>query len=145
MAYYMAARRGIDSLMDRSLPQPAILSPEILQSAIKGLMALHELELDETFCLVSGSKASHSCSSSSCPSRDATGSRVSDADKKAFDQIKASSQSGTKVLQVLSSSGIHQDNSYGFCESCVRGWEAEHAEVRKRVWDALPNVFGLED
>ena len=145
MAYHMGARRGVDSLMDRSLPQSAILSPEILQSAIKGLMALHELELNETFCLVLGSKTSHPCASPSCPSRDATGQRVSDAHKKVFDQIKGSSQSGTKILEVLSSSGICEGNTGGFCESCVKRWEAGHAEVRKRVWNALPNVFGLKD
>ena len=145
MAYYMAARRGIDSLMDRSLPQPAILSPEILQSAIKGLMALHELELNETFCLVLGSKTSHPCASPSCPSRDATGPRVSDAHKKVFDQIKGSSQSGTKVLQVLSPSSICEGNPDGFCENCVKGWEDRYVEVRKRVWNVLPNAFGLKD
>ena len=40
MAYYMAARRGVDSLMDRRLPQSATLSPEALQTAIKGFITV---------------------------------------------------------------------------------------------------------
>lgn len=106
MAYYLAARRGIDSLMDRSLPQRAILSPEILQSAIKGLMALRELELNETYCLVLESKTSHLCSSSNCPPRHATDARVSDAYKKVVDRITYPSRSGTKVLEVVTSGSI---------------------------------------
>ena len=144
MAYYMAARRGVDSLMDRSLPQRAILSPEILQSAIKGLMALRELELNETYCLVLGSKTSHLCSSSNCPPRHATDARVSDAYKKVVDRITYPSRSGTKVLEVVTSSSICGGNSDRFCESCVKGWEVGHEEVRKRVWNMLSDVFGLE-
>ena len=45
MAYYLAVRRGSDSLMDRCLPQCATLPPEILQSAIGGLMTLREEDL----------------------------------------------------------------------------------------------------
>jgi len=45
MAYYMAARRGVDSLMDRHLPASARLSPNVLQVAIRGLLALREMEL----------------------------------------------------------------------------------------------------
>ena len=143
MAYYMAARRGIDSLMNKSLPQSATLSPDILQSALEGLMALRELEPDETYCLVLGSKPSHPCSSPSCPSRDATGSRASDARKKVIDRIKDSTRSGTRVLQVLSLSSTNKGGSDGFCESCVKGWEARHVEVRKKAWDTLPDAFGL--
>ena len=143
MAYYMAARRGIDSLMNKSLPQSATLSPDILQSALEGLMALRELELDETYCLVLGSKPSHPCSSPSCPSRDATGPRASDARKKVIDRIKDSTRSGTRVLQVLSLSSTNKGGSDGFCESCVKGWEARHVEVRKKAWDTLPDAFGL--
>ena len=144
MAYYLAARRGIDSLMDRSLPQRAILSPEILQSAIKGLMALRELELNEAYCLVLGSKTSHLCSSSNCPPRHATDARVSDAYKKVVDRITYPSRSGTKVLEVVTSGSICGGNSDRFCESCVKGWEVGHGEVRKRVWNMLSDVFGLK-
>ena len=144
VAYYMAASRGLDSLMDRSLPQSATLSPEILQSAIKVLMALRELELNETYCLVLGSKTSHPCSSSNCPSRTTTGPRVSDAHKKVIGRITNSSRSGTKVLQVLSSSGICEGGSEEFCETCVKGWEAGHGEVRRRAWNTLSDVSGSE-
>ena len=45
MAYYMAARRGVDSLMDieKRLSRSATLSPEVLKSAMKGLMVLREV------------------------------------------------------------------------------------------------------
>ena len=143
MAYYMAAGRGVDSLMNKSLPQRATLSPEDLQSAIEGLMALREFELNETYRLVLGSKASHSCPSSNCPSRDTAGPRASDAHTRVINRITAASQSGTKVLQVLSSSSICEGNSDVFCESCVKRWEAGHVEVRRRAWNMLPDVFGL--
>jgi hypothetical protein len=138
MAYYLAARRGVDSLMDNCLPQSATLPPEVLRSAIKGFIALRELELNETHHLVLSPNASHS--SESCPSRKMVGQRVSDAHQRVIDQVTGFSRSGTKVLEVLSLSGVDSD---GFCTNCVRGWETEHAEVRKRAWDMLPNVFGL--
>ena len=143
MAYYMAARRGADSLMDRRLPQSATLSPEILHSAIKGLIALRELELNETYRLVLGSRPSHPCSSSNCLSRNTTGPLVSDAHKEVIDRITDSSRSGTKVLQVLSSTSICNGSSGRFCESCVKVREAGHVEIRKRAWNMLPDVFGL--
>ena len=142
MAYYMAARRGIDSLMNRGFPQSATLSPEILQSALKGLMALRELELNETYRLVLGSRTSHLCPSLNCPSSNTTGPRASDAHK-IVDRVADSSHSGTRVLQVLSLSSTHEGGSDGFCESCVKGWEAGHVEVRKKAWNALPDAFGL--
>ena len=141
MAYYMAVRRGVDSFMDRHLPQSATLSPEVLQFAMKGLMALRELELNEVHNLVLGSGTSHRCSSAKCSSRKPMGPGVSNAHRKVIDRITASSRSGTKVLEVLSLSG---DDSAGFCESCVKGWEDGHVEVRRRAWDMLSNVFGLK-
>ena len=143
MAYYMAARRGIDSLMNESLLQNATLSPKILRSALKGFVALRELELNETYCLVLGSKASHRCSSPNCPSRDATGPRVTDAHKKTIDRITNSTQSGTKVLEVLVLSSVDEGVADGFCEECAKGWENGHVEVRKRAWNMLTDVFGL--
>jgi hypothetical protein len=145
VAYYMAARRGISSLMDRSLSQRATLSPEVLESAIKGLVALQKLELNETYRLVLGPKISQTCSSQNCPSRNATGFKVSDAHKKVIDQITDYTRSGTKVLQVLSSSSINESHRDGFCESCVKGWEAGHVEVREKAWNMLPDAFGLKD
>ena len=58
MAYYMAFRRGLGSLMDRRLPASAILSLGILQVAMKGLLALREMELKEMHRLILGSKNS---------------------------------------------------------------------------------------
>ncbi|KAF9783253.1 hypothetical protein BJ322DRAFT_1212051 [Thelephora terrestris] len=145
VAYYMAARRGISSLMDRSLSQRATLSPEILESAIKGFIALRELELNETYRLVLGSKISRACSSPICPSRSTRDPRASDAHKKVIDRITDASRSGTKVLQVLSLSSINEGDCDGFCEVCVKGWEAGHVEVRKKAWNMLPDAFGLKD
>ena len=145
MAYYMATRRGLDSLMDRRLSQSATLSPEILQSAIRGFTALCEIELKETHRLIFGSKTTHSCSSLKCPSHRTAGPRGSEAHQKVVDQITDFSRSGTRVLQVLSLADICGDDCGGFCEGCVEGWEAEHGEVRRKVWTALPDVFGLTD
>ena len=87
MAYYMAARRGVGSLMDRSLPQSATLSPDILQSAITGFIALREVELQETHRLIFEPKDSRSCSASKCPSRTATSPAALDAYLKVFSHI----------------------------------------------------------
>ena len=54
MAYYMAAQRGLDSLMDRRLPASACLSPDILHVATRGLMKLREVELNETHDMILG-------------------------------------------------------------------------------------------
>ncbi|KAF9783269.1 hypothetical protein BJ322DRAFT_1110149 [Thelephora terrestris] len=141
MAYYMAARKGVDSFMDRCLPTSATLSPEILQTVIKGLIALRELERDEIHRLVLGSMGSHPCSSANCTSHKTKDPRVSDAHQRVIDQIAGYSRPRTKVLQVLSLSGIRG----GFCGSCVKGWEDGHVGVSKKAWDMLPKVFGLGD
>jgi len=144
MAYYMAARRGLDSLMDRRLPRSAALSPEILQTAIRGLMALREMELKETHRLIFGSKGSRSCSRPNCPSRNATNPGVSEAHQRVAGRIMDPTNSGTKLLQVLSLRDFCGDDSVGFCEGCVGGWESGYADVRKKAWAALPAVFGLK-
>ena len=147
MAYYMATRRGLDSLMDRRLPRIATLSPEILQSAIRGLMALREVELNGTHRLVFGPKDSGPCSASNCPSRTSTGPGASEAYyQKVFDRIVGPPQFGTKVLQVPDfyenrGGGIHR----GICSICLERWESGHADLRKKVWVMLPDVFGLND
>ena len=141
MAYYMAARKGVDSFMDGRLPQSATLSPEILQAVFKGLMALRELERDEIRHLIMGPIASHPCSSANCPSRKTTDPRDSDAHQKLIDRIVGPSRPGTKVLQVLSLSGGDPD---GFCENILKWWEDGHVSVRKKAWGMLPKVFGLE-
>ena len=144
MAYYMAARRGLDSLMDNRLPASARLPPEILKVAFRGLMTLREMELKEIHRLAFGSKGSRSCSLPNCPSRNTTGSGISEAHKKVVDRITDSAYSGTKLLQVLSLREVCGGDCFGFCERCVDGWEAGHADVRKKVWAALPKVFGLK-
>ena len=141
MAYYLAARRGVDSLMDKRLPPSATLPPDVLQPAIRGFIALRELELNETHRLVLNSTTSHS--SVDCPSRKTIGPGVSDAHRRVIDQITGVSRSGTKVLEVLSLSGRCGVDPGGFCASCIREWEVGHVEVRKRAWDMLPKVFGL--
>ena len=144
-AYYMAARRGLNSLMDRRLPKSATLPSEVLEPAMKGFVVFRELELKETHRLVLGPRTSGQCSSGSCPSRKTTGPGASDAHHwKIIDRITGSSQTGMNVLEVFSLSGANGGDTGGFCESCVKGWEAGHAEVRRRAWNALPSVFGLK-
>ena len=144
MAYYMAARRGLDSLMDGRLPAGARLPLETLQVAAKGLLALREIELNETYDLVLGSKGSRTCSQVNCSSRTTTGPRVSEAHRKVIDRMASYAHSGTKLLQVLSLRDVCGGDYLGFCESCVVEWEAGHADVRRKVWDMLPDVFGLK-
>jgi len=144
MAYYMAVRRGVDSLMDRHLPASARLSPEILQVATKGLLVLREMELKGVHRLILGSKGSRSCSGPDCPSRNTTGPGVSEVHQKVVDRIADSAHSGTKLLEVLLLREICGDDCLGFCESCVEGWEVGHADVRKDAWGVLPGVFGLK-
>jgi hypothetical protein len=144
MAYYMAVRRGPDSLMDRHLPRDAILSPEILQVAIKGLLALREMELKEIHRLIFGSNNSRSCPWPGCPSPDATGPRISEAHRKIADRITDSAHSGTRLLQVLSLREVCGGDYLGFCKNCVEGWEVGHADVRRNAWEMLPDVFGLK-
>lgn len=147
MAYYMAARRGLDSLMDRDLPRNATLSPEILQPAIRGFITLRETELKETHHLIFGPKGSHPCSATNCPSRTPTDPAAFEAYRKVFDHVVGPSQSGTKVLQVPvfyeDRGGDVQCVGPGICGNCVGRWESEHAALRKKAWGTLPNVFGL--
>jgi len=72
------------------------------------------------------------------------GPGVSEAHQKVVDRIVDSAYTGTKILEVLSLKEICGDDCFGFCESCVDGWEAGHADVRKNVWGVLPDVFGLK-
>jgi len=144
MAYYMAARRGLDSLMDRRLPASARLSPEILRVAINGLLALRGVELKEAHRLILGSRGARSCSRSNCPSRNATGPVVSEAHQEVVNRITDSAHSGTKILEVLSLREACEGDYVGFCEKCVEGWEAGHADVRKSAWGMLSDVFGLK-
>ena len=149
MAYYMATRRGLYSLMDRRLPRNATLSPRILQSAIGGLVALREVEFNEAHHLILGPKGPHPCSASKCLSRAPTGPAALAAYQMVFDRIVGSSRLGTKVLEVPEfyedQGGELQCIGGGICSSCVGRWESGHAELRKKVWGMLPNAFGLKD
>jgi hypothetical protein len=111
-------------------------------------MALREVELNETHHLIFGPKDSHPCSASDCPSRAPTGPVALEAYQKVFDHILGSSRLGTRVLQVPE---FYEDReggvrcvSPGICNSCVGRWESGHADLRKKVWATLPDVFGLK-
>ena len=149
MAYYMAARMGLDSLMDRRLPASARLSPDILQTAIRGLMALREMELDETHSLIFGPAGSRPCSASNCPSRTPTGPAALEAYRKVLDHVVGPTRSGrTNLLQVPEfyedCGGDVQCIGPGICSSCVERWESGNADLRKKAWTTLPDVFGLK-
>ena len=149
MAYYMAARRGLDSLMDDRLPPSATLSGKTWRSAMRGLMALREMELKETHRIVFTLKDAPNrlvCSSAQCPSRSSKG--VSDveimgAHQRAFDRITGSTVETTRILQVLGASEFAEDAKSKFCQVCVEKIQVGHAEVRKKAWAVLPEVFGL--
>jgi hypothetical protein len=104
MAYYMAARRGVSSLMGRHLPRNSTLALQILQPAIEGFVALRELELNETHRLVFGTKSSYPCSTPNCVSRMPTGPGALEAYQKVFDHIvgpssvRDESAAGSQVL-----------------------------------------------
>ena len=148
MAYYMAARRGLGSLMDRSLPRGATLSPDVLQSAITGLIALREVELNETHRLIFETKDSQPCSAPKCPSRTPNSPATLDAYRKIFNHVVGSSQMGMKVLHVPEfyedCGGDVQCVSKDVCGKCVERWSYGHAELRKMAWGRLPDVFGLK-
>ena len=149
VACYMAARRGLSSLMDTRLPSSATLSGQTLRSAIQGLMALREMELKETHRIVFTTKDASNrvgCSSTDCPSRRSKGlldEETIGAHQRTFDRITGSAVGGTRVLQVLSESEFVEDTESKFCHVCVKKMQTAHAEVRRRAWVALPGVFGL--
>ena len=150
MAYYMAARRGLDSLMDTRLPPSATLSGQTLRSAMRGLMALREIELKETHRIVFTIKNATnriSCSSTDCPSRHFKGLLNAEnigAHQRTFDRITGSAVGGTRILQVLSADEFADDAESKFCQVCAEKMQVAHAEVRRKAWAALPEVFGLK-
>jgi len=147
MAYYMAIRRGLGSLMNKHLSRNATLSPEILQSAMGGLMALREMEFNETHYLILEPKSSHPCSASNCPSRTPTSPAALAAHRTVLDRIVGSSQLGTRLLEVPEfyedRGGKLQCVGPGICSGCVARWEDGHVELRRKAWAMLPGVFGL--
>ena len=150
MAYYMAARRGLDSLMDPRLQSGSTLSGQTLKSAIRGLMALQATELTEMHRIIFLSKdtVNHpGCSTKDCPSRSPKG--LSDvltlqAHQRVFDRIARSEAGGTRILQVLSADEFAGGGESEFCRICTEKMEVAHADVRRRAWAALPGVFGLK-
>jgi hypothetical protein len=93
MAYYMAARRGLESLMDTRLPLNATLSGWTLRPAMCGLTTLREMELKETRRIVFTIKDASNrvgCSSTDCFSRHSGGlfdTEIIGAHQRTFDRI----------------------------------------------------------
>ena len=145
MAYYMAVRRGLHSLMNPRHPASARLPPEVLEAAIEGLMALREMELKETHILISESAVSYPCPSLNCTLSGTLSPGMSDMERKISDQIAGSPQSGTRILQFFSWSDAHESDFPGFCERCVEWWESRHARIREKAWAVLLGaVFRLK-
>jgi len=142
MAYYMAARRGLDSLMDTRLPTSATLFGQTLRSAMRGLMALREMELKETHRIVFAASNRVGCSSTDCPSR-LLDTEITGARQRTFDRITGSAVGGTRILQVSLASEFAEDTESKFCQVCVEKMLAAHGKVRGKAWAALPEVFGL--
>ena len=146
MAYYMAARRGLDSLMDARHPAGATLSDQTLRSAMRGLMALREMELKETHRIVFTASNRVGCPSTDCPSQHSGGrldAEVIGVHQRVFDQITGSAVGVTRILQVLSAGELAEDTESNLCQVCVEKMQAAHGEVRRKAWAALPEVFGL--
>ena len=146
MAYYMAARRGSDSLMDTRLPPSATLSGQTLRSATRGLMALREMELKETYQIAFTIKdpvRGVTCSSPECFCwrGSISDGRIIRECQQVFDRVTGSAVGGTRILQVLSASELAVPE---FCQECVEKMQVGHAEVRRKAWAALPEVFGLK-
>ena len=150
MAYYMVARRGLDSLMDTRLQSGATLSGQTLKSAMRGLMVLREMELKEMhqiFFTFKDTANRSGCSSKDCSSRGSKGSSdvgVMQAHQRVFDRITGSVVGGTRILQVLSADEFAGDGESKFCQICAERMEVAHANVRRKAWAALPGVFGLK-
>lgn len=150
MAYYMAARRGLDSLVDARPQSGATLFGQTLKSAMRGLMVLREMEMKEMHRIIFAFKDKASllkCSSKGCLSQSSKGlpnAGTVQARERVFDRITGSVAGGTKILQVLSADQFTGDGESKFCSICAGGMEVAHAEVRKKAWAALPGVFGLK-
>ena len=66
------------------------------------------------------------------------------AHQRAFDRITGSAVGETRILQVLSADEFGEDPESKFCGVCVEKMQVAHADVRKKAWAALPEVFGLK-
>ena len=142
--------------MDKDLPRSATLTPDVLQSAIAGLMTLREVERDEVHRLIFGSKTPQPCFGLNCLSRGSlgppyqfkSGPAAPEAYKRVLDHIVGSSQPFTKALQVPKFNWNEGGNTVRvfpeFCRVCLGRWEVGHADLRRKVWAMLPSIFGLE-
>lgn len=143
----MAARRGLDYLMDGGLLQSAALSPRILRSAIRTHgTPRSRAQRNPPFDLWT-KRASSACHVSNYPpSRPPTLLGQLEC-AKIFDRIVGSSQLGTKALQVpeLSEGWGDEDRGLGpvICSSCVEWWESRRTELRRKARTTFPDVFGL--
>ena len=137
VAYYMAVRGGGDLLMGERLPTNARLSPRILQVAVKGLIALRELELEEAHRLVYGLRGSHPCSSPGCTSKGLGGPQA----RRVVDLIVDSTSPGRILLEAPPFRAVCGGE---FCGNGLEWLEVGYASMRKKVWGMLPNMFGLE-
>ena len=145
MAYYMAAQRGVDSLMDRRLPQGATLSPEVLQTAIKGFITLREVELKETHRLVFGpAEYPESCSAADCPSRTPASPVAWKARQWVFDYMVGPSGRGTKAFAFWVDPKETECIFLKNCKNCVERWESGHAYVGEKVGAMLSDAFGFK-
>ena len=150
IAYYRAARRGLDSLINTRFPSSVALSGKISGSAIRGLMVLREIELKEMHRIIFTIKNAANgvgCSSVDCPSRNSRGLLDEEfirAHQRTFDRVTGSAVGGTRILQVLSAKEFMEDAESKFCQICADKMAVAHAEVRKKAWAALPRVFGLK-
>ena len=150
MAYYMAARRGLSSLMDPRLQSGATLSGQTLELVVRGLMALQVMELKEMHRVIFAFENTANlpgCSSRDCPSRSSKGPsdvRIMQARQRVFDRITGSVAGGTRILQVLSADEFAGGGEPEFCQICTERMVVAHADVRRRAWAALPGVFGLK-
>jgi len=150
MAYYMAARRGLDSLMDARLQPSATLSGQTLRSAIRGLMALREMELKEVHRVVfapEGAATPQDCASTNCPSWSSKGPsyvRLVEAQHLVSGRVTGSVAGGACILRVLLFDELAGDGEAGFCFLCAKRMWTAHADVRRKAWAALPGIFGLK-
>ena len=137
--------------MDTRLPPSATLSGQTLRFAIRGLIALREMELMGTHRIIFAIKKTTElvgCSSAECLSRSSkrTLDRESGgAHRRIFDQITGSVNGGTRILQVLSATEFAEGPESKFCQVCAEKMQALHADVRRKAWAALPEVFGLKE
>lgn len=134
MAYYVVARRGLDSLMGGRLSASARLSPGILHATTKGLVALREVELSETSSVIFTPGGCYYRFELNCPSCIPTGPIALEVYQDVFDRVVGSSQPGARALQVPEF--LDDDLQCvcpGLCDNRVERWESGHLETRKKV------------